>query len=116
MYKETNATLPAYFALRNLLLRDLNNKFGLDVDGIVVSEHLRVSQYNRSIGFSIHTLLGVALDPSTKNCIGPKDIDDIYKKLKEWAVRPVENNQIPNFNNPPVPAAHPGAIIRRNNY
>ena len=36
--------------------------------------------------------------------------------MKEWAVRAVENNQIPNVNNPPVPAAHPGAIIRRDSY
>ena len=58
-----NAILPTNFALRNVLLRDLNIRFGSGVDGTVFGEHLRVSPYNRPICFSIHTLLAVALDP-----------------------------------------------------
>ena len=117
MIKEgENATLPANFVLRNVLLRDLNTRFSSGIDGIVVGENLRESSYNRPIGFSIHTILAVALDPRTKNGIGvePRDIEDMYKKLKEWAVRAVENNQILNVNNSPT--AHPGAIIRRDGY
>ena len=34
----------------------------------------------------------------------------------EWAVREIENNQTPNVNNLPVPAAHPGAYFRRDSY
>ena len=117
MIKEgENATLPANFVLRSTLRSDLNTRFSSGIDGIVVGENLRESSYNRPIGFSIHTILAVALDPRTKNGIGvePRDIEDIYKKLKEWAVRAVENNQILNVNNPPT--AHPGAIIRRDGY
>ena len=83
-----NAIVPANFALHNVLLCDLNTRFGSVVNGTVVGEHLRVSPYNRPIGFRIHTLLAVALDPRTINGIGvgPKDIEDMYKKLKESAV------------------------------
>ena len=104
MIKGENAILPANFVLRNVLLRNLNARFGSGVNGTVIGEHLGVSPYNCPIGFSIHTLLGVALDPRTKNGIGvgPRDIQDIYKKLKEWAVQAVKNNQILNVNNPPV--------------
>ena len=81
-----NAILPENFVLRNILLCDLNTRFGSGVDGIVVGEHLRVSPYNLPISLSIHTLLAVALDPRTKNGIGIGDIEDIYKRFKEWAV------------------------------
>ena len=50
MIKEgENATLPANFVLRNVLLRDLNTRFSSGIGGIVVGEHLRESSYNRRI-------------------------------------------------------------------
>ena len=85
MIEGENATLPANFALGNVLPRDFNARFGSGVDGTVVGEHLRVSPYNRPISYSIHILLAIALDPRTKNgkVVGPRDIYIyLYKKWK----------------------------------
>ena len=88
MIEGENAIIPANFAMRNVLVPDLNTRFGSGVDDAVVGEHLRVSPYNRPIGFSIPTLLAVAIDPRAKNGIevGPRDIKDIY-------IRNLENGQ-----------------------
>ena len=74
--------------LRDVLLDDLNTRFGSGDDGTVFGEHLRRGPNNRPIGFIVLILLAVALDPRTKNGVGVghQDIEDIYKELKVWAL------------------------------
>ena len=88
-----DAIVQANFVLRDVLLDDLNTRFGSGDDGTVFGEHLRRGPNNRPIGFIVLILLAVALDPRTKNGVGVghQDIEDIYKELKVWTLRAVSS-------------------------